>query len=42
MTPEALKAIGPAAVTLATSEGLGAHAISVQERLDRLNRGEGE
>jgi histidinol dehydrogenase len=42
MTPEALKAIGPAAVTLAKSEGLGAHAISVQERLDRLNRGEGE
>ncbi len=42
MTPEALKAIGPAAVTLATSEGLGAHGASVQARLDRLNKGEGE
>jgi histidinol dehydrogenase len=41
MTPQALKAIGPAAVTLATSEGLGAHGASVQARLDRLNRGEG-
>jgi len=38
MTPAALRAIGPAAVTLATSEGLGAHGQSVQARLDRLNR----
>jgi len=37
MTPEALKAIGPAAVRLADSEGLGAHGASVQARLDRLN-----
>ena len=32
---EALAKIGPAAVTLATAEGLGAHALSVQIRLDR-------
>jgi histidinol dehydrogenase len=38
MTPAALKAIGPAAAALATSEGLQAHGLSVQARLDRLNR----
>ncbi|MEM9795185.1 MAG: histidinol dehydrogenase [Pseudomonadota bacterium] len=38
MTPEALRAIGPAAVTLAGSESLEAHGLSVQARLDRLNR----
>ena len=38
MTPEALKAIGPAAETLATSEGLEAHGLSVRARLDRLNQ----
>ena len=32
---EALAKIGPAAVTLAAAEGLGAHALSVQIRLDR-------
>ena len=37
MTPAALKAIGPAAETLATSEGLEAHGLSVRARLDRLN-----
>jgi histidinol dehydrogenase len=37
MTPEALKAIGPAAERLATSEGLEAHGLSVRARLDRLN-----
>jgi histidinol dehydrogenase len=37
MTPAALQAIGPAAVTLARTEGLGAHGASVQARLDRLN-----
>ncbi|MEL6608490.1 MAG: histidinol dehydrogenase [Pseudomonadota bacterium] len=37
MTPEALKAIGPAAETLATSESLQAHGLSVRARLDRLN-----
>jgi histidinol dehydrogenase len=37
MTPEALKAIGPAAERLATSEGLQAHGLSVRARLDRLN-----
>ena len=37
MTPGALKAIGPAAVRLATSESLQAHGLSVQARLDRLN-----
>ena len=38
MTPEALRAVGPAAVTLAASEGLDAHGLSVATRLDRLNR----
>ena len=37
MTPAALRAIGPAAVRLATSESLQAHGLSVQARLDRLN-----
>jgi histidinol dehydrogenase len=38
MTPEALKAIGPAAERLAQSESLQAHGLSVRARLDRLNR----
>ncbi|QDL91825.1 histidinol dehydrogenase [Paroceanicella profunda] len=38
MTPGALAAIGPAAETLATSESLQAHGLSVRARLDRLNR----
>ncbi|MEM8633159.1 MAG: histidinol dehydrogenase [Pseudomonadota bacterium] len=38
MTPESLRAIGPAAVRLAASESLQAHGLSVQARLDRLNR----
>ena len=37
MTPEALRAIGPAAAQLARSESLEAHGLSVQARLDRLN-----
>ena len=37
MTPGALKAIGPAAETLAKSESLEAHGLSVRARLDRLN-----
>ncbi len=37
MTPEALAAIGPAAVQLATSEGLQAHGLSVRARLDQIN-----
>jgi histidinol dehydrogenase len=37
MTPEALKAIGPAAERLAQSESLEAHGLSVRARLDRLN-----
>ncbi len=37
MTPQALKAIGPAAETLAGSESLEAHGLSVRARLDRLN-----
>ncbi|MFT3689544.1 histidinol dehydrogenase [Paenirhodobacter sp.] len=37
MTPEALRAIGPAAETLATSESLEAHGLSVRARLDALN-----
>jgi histidinol dehydrogenase len=42
MTPEALKAIGPAAETLARSESLQAHGLSVRARLERLNEGAGE
>lgn len=38
MTPEALAALGPAAETLAISESLQAHGLSVRARLDRLNR----
>lgn len=37
MTPEALRAIGPAAERLATSESLQAHGLSVRVRLDALN-----
>ncbi|MFV1491400.1 histidinol dehydrogenase [Phaeobacter sp. JH18-32] len=38
ITPEALRAIGPAAETLAKSESLQAHGLSIRARLDRLNR----
>ncbi|MCC5964243.1 MAG: histidinol dehydrogenase [Rhodobacteraceae bacterium] len=38
MSPDALAAIGPAAAQLARSESLEAHGLSVQARLDRLNR----
>lgn len=38
MTPDALRAIGPAAERLAISESLEAHGLSVRARLDRLNR----
>lgn len=38
MTPDALRAIGPAAAMLAQSESLEAHGLSVLARLDRLNR----
>ena len=37
MTPEGLRAIGPAAETLARSESLEAHGLSVRARLDHLN-----
>ena len=37
MTPEALRAIGPAAEQLARSESLQAHGLSVGARLRRLN-----
>ncbi|MEL7151636.1 MAG: histidinol dehydrogenase [Pseudomonadota bacterium] len=37
MTPGALAQIGPAAETLAKSESLQAHGLSVRARLDRLN-----
>ncbi len=37
MTPQALRQVGPAAETLARSESLEAHALSVRARLDRLN-----
>jgi histidinol dehydrogenase len=39
MTPEALQAIGPAAETLAQSESLEAHGLSVAARRQRLNQG---
>ena len=42
MTPDALKAIGPAAEVLAASEGLGAHGASVAARLARLNMEDGK
>lgn len=38
MTPQALRAIGPAAERLARSESLEAHGLSVRARLDQLNR----
>jgi histidinol dehydrogenase len=37
MTPQALRAIGPAAERLATSESLEAHGLSVTARLRKLN-----
>ncbi|MGR3617675.1 MAG: histidinol dehydrogenase [Paracoccaceae bacterium] len=37
MTPEALRAVGPAAEVLAQSESLEAHGLSVTARLDALN-----
>jgi histidinol dehydrogenase len=37
MTPASLAAVGPAAETLAKSESLEAHGLSVRVRLDRLN-----
>ncbi|MFN3825734.1 MAG: histidinol dehydrogenase [Pseudorhodobacter sp.] len=37
MTPDSLRAIGPAAERLAISESLEAHGLSVRARLDRLN-----
>ncbi|MDE9449903.1 histidinol dehydrogenase [Aliiroseovarius sp. Z3] len=37
MTPSALSSIGPAAETLAISESLEAHGLSVRARLDALN-----
>ena len=39
MTPAALRAIGPAAETLAKSESLQAHGLAVRARLDQLNEG---
>jgi histidinol dehydrogenase len=38
MTPDALRAIGPAAETLARAESLEAHGLSVTARLRKLNR----
>jgi len=40
MSPGALATIGPAAETLAKSESLEAHGLSVRARLDRLNEGQ--
>ncbi len=37
ITPKALSSIGPATFTLANSEGLEAHGLSVKLRLDALN-----
>ena len=41
MTPGALATVGPAAETLARSEGLGAHALSLRLRLDQLDEAAG-
>jgi len=38
MTPDSLRAIGPAAERLAKSESLEAHGLSVRARLDQLNK----
>ncbi|WP_300444946.1 histidinol dehydrogenase [uncultured Mameliella sp.] len=38
MTPDSLRAIGPAAEVLAGSESLEAHGLSVTARLEKLNR----
>ncbi|WP_420324501.1 histidinol dehydrogenase [Mameliella sp.] len=38
MTPDSLRAIGPAAEVLARSESLEAHGLSVTARLEKLNR----
>jgi len=38
MTPDALRAVGPAAEVLARSESLEAHGLSVTARLQKLNR----
>ncbi|MFQ5563135.1 MAG: histidinol dehydrogenase, partial [Parvularculaceae bacterium] len=38
VSPEAMAAIGPAAETLAISEGLEAHGLSVRRRLDALEK----
>lgn len=38
MGPDTLKAIGPAAESLAKSEGLEAHGLSVRARLNRINQ----
>ncbi len=38
MSPDALRAIGPSAETLAFSESLQAHGLSVRARLDALNK----
>jgi histidinol dehydrogenase len=42
LTPAALNAIGPAAETLARSESLQAHGLSVRLRLDHLNSGDAD
>ncbi|MGF1659135.1 MAG: histidinol dehydrogenase [Rubrimonas sp.] len=39
MSPDALRAVGPAAETLARSERLEAHGLSVRRRLDALDSG---
>ena len=38
MSAEALRDIGPAAATLAKSESLEAHGLSITARLDKLNQ----
>ncbi|PZO66521.1 MAG: histidinol dehydrogenase [Paracoccus denitrificans] len=40
LSPASLAAIGPSAVTLAMSEGLSAHALSVSARLEAVNKGD--
>jgi len=41
MDDKALKALGPASATIARAEGLTAHALSVEERLEQLKKKDG-
>jgi histidinol dehydrogenase len=40
LSADGLRELGPTAVTLATMEGLDAHGLAVQRRLDEIARGD--